>query len=111
MATYRLLASHVMYHVCPVFPAFESELLLPYSPVEIEPSMVGVAHCAIAGTTAAISTARTKASFSTRERSMINPRKFSDRDGPAASNSVVISKVCKLQMFGLVQDLVLAGKN
>src|SRR5712672_2797889 len=51
-----------MYHVWPVLPAFPSELFDPYSPGAMEPSMVGVFHCAQTG--AATNTiVRTRASL------------------------------------------------
>src|ERR1035438_5036941 len=41
-----------MYQVCPVLPALLSWLLVPYSPLAMKPSTVGVAHCAHAGVVA-----------------------------------------------------------
>src|SRR5258708_4782425 len=51
-----------MYHVWPVLPAFPSELFDPYSPGVMEPSMVGVFHCAHTGAAARNTIMRTRAS-------------------------------------------------
>src|SRR5271169_347738 len=59
-----------MYQVCPVLPAFDSELFVPYSPLPIEPSMVGVAHCAHAGAAITKLIRTTNATFDRRARRM-----------------------------------------
>src|SRR5712672_61414 len=57
-----------MYHVWPVLPAFPSELFDPYSPDAMEPSMVGVFHCAQTGAAATNTIMRTRASLNAVRR-------------------------------------------
>jgi hypothetical protein len=83
-----------MYQVWPVLPALASELLLPYSPEPMEPSIVGVVHCALTGATVATSIVRKRASFNMEARRMTNPRNFSDLYEPAATKrNVLISQL------------------
>src|SRR3984893_15476626 len=57
-----------MYQVWPVLPAFESELFDPYSPGAMEPSMVGVFHCARTGAAAKNTIVKTRASLNPARR-------------------------------------------
>src|SRR5258707_1703387 len=57
-----------MDHVGPVMPAFRSGLLDPYSPDAMEPSMVGVFHCAQTGAAATNTIMRTRASLNAVRR-------------------------------------------
>ena len=60
-----------MYQVWPVLPAFAKELLVPYSPVPMEPSTMGVVHWADAGRVAKMSVTMTR-KYSREERRMTN---------------------------------------
>src|SRR5271165_2644974 len=57
-----------MYQVWPVLPAFDSELFAPYSPGAIEPSMVGVFHCAQTGAATTNATITKRANLNTERR-------------------------------------------